>query len=374
MTPRQRLASARPANHPWNGSRRSDSTASRAMTIMRKLFIVLLVSLAIGGGVAVLVHLFPGHNQESYKRVVTLSDDSLLAVSRPRDNRTTTTYGPRACARLSLLRLDGTIERTVDDCNGWIRLAGLGDGVAWLNSSDRGLHARRLGDLSLVPSIEEAIAAHPILSRPGRGNHKANVMGMHEGQVVLEGADQRLYTVASNGTIEQREKNFVYQRRGSNENSSVPEAVVLGKVSVTRDSGTMMITDLDGIIQPRIVVRDGLDDPVMLEDPESVILVSMDLVGPSGRQQLSRVTLDNEVLWTTTIRDLAGPIDLGRPPSYRTVWVDVIDGALWAIIEASVRVKSSDGDTSRRFGARLVRIDPHTGRSLAVHEITKQDD
>jgi hypothetical protein len=341
------------------------------MTIAKKLLILFPI---LGAGIiAVILALSDSEGRESYKRVVAVSQDRLLAVSRVTSRMTESSSGSGRCARLSLVRLDGVIDQTVEDCKGWIRVAGLGEGVVWLNSVDRGLHARRLGDLSLVPSVEEAIAAHPILSRPGRGNHKAYVLGMFEDQVVLEGADQRLYTVASNGTIEQRERGFEYTQRGSNENSAVPESVALGKPSVTRGTGAMTIRDMDGLVQPRIVVRNGQDDPVMLDEPESAIVVSMDVVGPTGRRQLSRVALDNEVLWTVGVRELTGPIDLGPPPAYRVVWVDVLDGALWALIEASARIRRTDADDYHRFGARLVRIDHHTGQALEVHELTQPE-
>jgi hypothetical protein len=335
---------------------------------------LLVPALAVAVVATVLLFRLQGRDAESYKRVVTVSEDRLLVVSRLSDRRSTTTYAPGACARVSLLRLDGVIERSADDCKGWIRLAGLAPGVVWLNSADRGLHARRLDDLSLVQHVEDAMAAHPVLSRPGRGNHKANVMGMSDGRVVLEGADQRLYTVASDGIIEPQERGFGYRQRGSNQNSNVIESVVLGKAIVPTPEGTMRVANLDGMVDPQIVVRNGEDDPVMLDEPSSAIVVSMDIMGPQGRRQLSRVTFDDEVLWTVQIRDLAGPIDLGRQPGYRVVWVDVLGDQLWAFIEASVWIRRSEGEDYGRYAARLVRVDPRTGEALEIHEISNRSD
>jgi hypothetical protein len=336
--------------------------------------IVLVPVLAVAIVGAVLLVRWESRDAESYTRVTTVSDERLLVVSRLRNRHASGTYASGACARVSLLRLDGVIERSAKDCSGWIRLAGLGPEMVWLNSADRGLHARRTDDLSLVQRVEDALAAHPILSRPGRGNHKAYVMGMSEGRVVLEGADQRLYTVASNGTIEQQERGFRYRARASNPNSNFIESVAIGKASVPTPEGRVRVADLDGMVDPQVVVRNGEDDPVLLTEPRSAIVVSRDIMGPQGRQQLSRVTFDDEILWTVQVRDLAGPIDLGRPPGYHTVWVDVLGDQLWAFIQASVWIRRNEGENYGKYAARLVRIDPLTGEALEIHEIVKDSD
>jgi hypothetical protein len=115
--------------------------------------------------------------------------------------------------------------------------------------------------------------------------------------------------------------------------------------------------------------------PVILSDPTSVLVSSVDFDGPGNTKLLSRVSgattgtrhwTPSEILWTASSRELLQLPDSSDTPTVDIVWVRHDDGRLRAILEAAWT-----GERNPRYAHKLVELDPKTGTLVTSHEITK---
>ncbi len=266
--------------------------------------------------------------------------------------------GEQRLGRVALMDTKGIVHHKLDERTVFA-IEGVTRDVVWItrNTATRDLSANTIDTLAAKPGIAEAIAAHPVLSTT------YDVLGMHEGRPVLEGADSKRYTVDVEGTIETLAKDAAIDP---------PPATSGGK----RDQVRLRLEPIPTQNTERAAkIRAALDNAVAFADGGAVLggdspdllVHSTVFANGSTATQISRVAPSGDVLWSATPEALAGPVAVANA-EFELVALTPLGGATWLLVRASNTSRYQQQDYYE-VEHRLVRLDASTGTAAESHTV-----
>lgn len=280
--------------------------------------------------------------------------DGLVVVGHIPDELT----GEQRLGRIALMDTKGVLQHKLDERTVFA-IEGITPEVIWITrkTATRDLSANAIDTLAPKPGIAEAIAAHPVLSTT------YDVVGVHEGKAVLQGANRRNYTVDLAGTIETLAKDAAIDE---------PPATSGGK----RDAVRLRLepipkkgSDRDVKIHAALDNATAFTDSAAVLGPDSAdLLVYSTVLGKgSVSSQLSRVAPSGELLWSATLAELAAPVAIADA-EMKLVALTPLGDATWLLIRASKTSRHQQTDYYE-VEHRLVRLDVSTGKAAESHTV-----
>lgn len=308
------------------------------------------VALAIGGAAAVFAGAFGSGGGAPIDDVFAVDEDTLLVAGN-----TGRDIDVRRSGQLALLELDGTLH-TVVRSDEAIDVIGVADDIVWLRDRTRGIHARTLPDLELIEGIGEAVKSHGPLS------HRAEPDGFTATHVRLVAGDGKRYVVDRDGAIKADDGKTEWTPRGERE--------AKGERAVSFEQVRALVTKAEeaGLGTPGLVTDPLEPGAVVIDDPESVLVKSVDLVVGGRSFGLHRMTLDGTVLWSTTAAELMDALEL-EGQLVLMDWVGVRDDTIYVLVELTEYGSDVDGNDYESNHQQLVEVDPATGTVRATHPV-----
>ncbi len=267
--------------------------------------------------------------------------------------------GEQRLGRVALMDTKGVIghklsERTV------FAIEGVTPEVIWITreTATRTLSANATHSLTAKPGIAEALAAHPVLS------NTYDVLGMHEGKPVLQGANRRRYTIDAQGAIE--------ELAGSAAVDKTRPPTSGGK----RDQVRLRLEPIPNKGDERgVKIHAALDNPTAFTDSPAVLgadspdllVQSTAFAKGSVSSQISRVAPSGEILWSATVAELAAPVTVADPKIELVAFTPLGDAA-WLLIRASNNTRHQQQDYYE-VEHRLVRLEVSTGKAAEAHTV-----
>jgi len=267
--------------------------------------------------------------------------------------------GEQRLGRVALMDTNGVIHHKLDERTVFA-IEGITSEVIWITrkTATKDLSANTTDTLAPKPGITEAIAAHPVLST------SYDVLGLHEGKLVLQGANSRSYTIDAAGSIEPLTEDTDTEksppRSEGNRDQVRPRLEPIPK----SDRGTKIHAALDN-------ASAFTDSATVLgaASPDLVVLSTAFAKG-SVSSQISRVGPSGMILWTSSLAELAAPLKLSEAET-KLVALTPHGDATWLLIRASKTTRHQQTDYYE-VEHRLLRLDVDTGAAAEVSTVRNE--
>lgn len=324
------------------------------------IIFVLLISaglMAVSFGVFFAMGAWDHDEHIPIQNVYVVDDDTLLVAGVSGKD---SDVDRRRWSRIALLGLDGEL-RNIQRQRGPLQVIGVTDDLVWLRSHERGYHARTLPDLTLVEGMDATVKNHPVLS------NRVQTEGFTEDFLVVRGADGKKYSVTRDGTIEKLPEDVEYQRRETRLPTE-PKEEAFEVVKALQKT----IKEAEVLETPSVVTDQRTRGPYRFENPDSVLVKSLEYVKGGRSQELHRVGVDGEVLWSATAAQLMDAFDLDGQTIFFD-WVGAQDGKIVALIELSEYSRGYEGEDYSMHLQKIVEIDPKDGSVVASRDVVEPE-
>lgn len=315
------------------------------------------IALALTIPVAVLLTSSGLSTSVSYDEVLMLDDQHLLLVGSSGSDVDVNRLG-----RLARLGPDGTVTMMAEE-DGAVSLLGIGREVIWVSSQDRGIHARRLADLSPIVETTGVVDDHAAL------NVKRRALGLSGDMVVLDGMDGP-YTLAPDGTLEKQAKDFEYARGVPATLGPIDLPLPNGCAAGDASSQALAKSLANTLTEAHFMSCGRRRGFVTFDDPPGKLVADTVYDAESRTRRLVRVDETGTVLWATPANDLVAALPFEERGGLVTIlWAGWWSDELRALIESSSFERTSyDGETHEYVTVehRLVAVDEATGQPTSV--------
>lgn len=280
--------------------------------------------------------------------------DGLLVVGHIPDEVT----GQQRLGRVALMDTNGVIHHKLDERTVFA-IEGITPEVIWITrkTATGNLSANSTDTLAPKPGIAQAVAAHPVLST------KYDVLGMHEGKLVLKGANGRSYTIDAAATIETLAEDAAIEK--SPPTSGGKRDQVRLRLEPVPKKGDERGLKIHAELDNATAFSDSAS--ILGSDSADLLVKSTVFAKGSVSSQISRVGPSGDILWNATLAELAAPVTIAEA-ELKLVALTPVGDATWLLIRASNTSRQQQKDYYE-VEHRLVQLDVSTGKAAASHTV-----